>query len=64
MITLILLTIALLLAYVAYTQILDPLPALSWTRLSDVLFASGFTLLNGLNLANLVLVKLRVPPVV
>ena len=49
-----------IMVYVAWFEIMHPLPTtIPWTKLSDVLFASGFVFLNVANLANLLMYKLR-----
>jgi hypothetical protein len=57
--TIIVLLITALLTSVSWTMINVPLPPITWSRGSDIFFASSFTLLNALNLANIVYVKLH-----
>ena len=61
MISSILVILTLLMCYITYIQLTVPLPPLNWSRLSDFMFASGFVLLNSLNMGNLILFKLRTP---
>lgn len=59
-VTTILLLLSMIMLWLLLGHVNHPLPAeLPWSRLSDVLFASGFTALNLLNLVNIITVKLR-----
>lgn len=59
LISIILLFLVAIMAQLLLVYVNNPLPSLPWSKLSDVLFASGFTALNLLNLVNLITFKMR-----
>ena len=63
-ISFILVFLAFVMVHLAIHYIQMPLPPLEWGKLTDVLFASGFSLLNIANLYNILVYKLRVDPFV